>query len=71
LVKIYDQTTDAQLKSAVISTLVSSGERQATDKLMQIAQRDENPQMRRRAISALGRSSDERVKKFLQDLAGR
>lgn len=71
LIKIYDETTDAQLKDAIMSTLVESGEKQATDKLMLIAQKDESPQRRRRAINMLGRSSDERVKKFLQDLAGR
>ena len=71
LIKIYDETTDTQLKDAIMATLVESGERQATDKLMLIAQKDESPQMRRKAINMLGRSSDERVKKFLQDLASR
>lgn len=71
LIKIYDQTTDTNLKDAIMATLVESGESQATEKLMQIARVDESPQMRRKAINLLGRSSDERVKKFLQDLAGR
>ena len=71
LISIYDQTTDNNLKDAILATLARSGEKQATDKLMQIARVDESPQMRRKAINHLGRSSDERVKKFLQDLAGR
>jgi HEAT repeat protein len=71
LIRIYDETTDTRLKDAILATLVESGEKQATDKLMLIAQKDESPQMRRKAINMLGRSSDERVKKFLQDLAGR
>jgi HEAT repeat protein len=71
IIKIYDETTDTQIKDAVMSALVESGEKQATDKLMQIARMDESAQMRRKAINVLGRSSDERVKKFLQDLAGR
>jgi HEAT repeat protein len=71
LIRIYDETTDAPLKDAIMATLVESGEKQATDKLMLIAQKDESPQLRRKAINMLGRSSDERVKKFLQDLAGR
>ncbi|MGH7636897.1 MAG: hypothetical protein ACREOK_04530, partial [Gemmatimonadaceae bacterium] len=71
LISIYDQTTDNNLKDAILATLVESGETQATDKLMQIARMDESPQRRRKAINLLGRSSDERVKKFLQDLAGR
>lgn len=71
LIAIYDQTTDVNLKDAILATLGESGEKQATDKLMQIARVDENPRTRRKAISLLSRSSDERVKKFLQDLAGR
>ena len=71
VVKVYDETTDPQLREAVISALADSGDRAALDKLMSIARSDESPQMRRRAINALGRSSDERVKKFLQDLATR
>lgn len=69
IVKVYDETTDTQLKDAVMSALVESGEKAATDKLMQIARMDESAQMRRKAISMLGRSSDERVKRFLEGLA--
>lgn len=71
IIKIYDETTDSQLKDAIIATLLDSGERQATDKLMQIARSDESSQMRRKAINVLARSSDERVKKFLSELADR
>lgn len=69
IVKLYDETTDTQLKDAIVSALAESGERQATDKLMDIARKDESMAMRRKAIGILGRSSDERVKKFLTDLA--
>ena len=69
--KVYDETTDAQLKESVLNALIESGEKTATDKLMQIARMDESSQMRRKAINVLGRSSDERVKKFLTDLAER
>ncbi len=71
IIKAYDETTDTQLKDAVMSALIESGEKQATDKLMQIARMDESSQMRRKAISILSRSSDERVKKFLSDIAER
>ena len=71
IIKLYDETTDLQLKDAVMSALVESGEKQATDKLMLIAQKDESSQMRRKAVSVLSRSSDERVKKFLSDLVER
>jgi HEAT repeat protein len=68
IVKFYDETTDTQLKDAVMAALVESGEKQAIDKLMDIARKDESTSMRRKAISHLGRSSDERVRKFLADL---
>ena len=71
IIKIYDETTDNQLKDAVMSVLVESGEKQATDKLMQIAQKDESTSIRRKAVSVLSRSSDERVKKFLSELIER
>lgn len=69
--KVYDETTDIQLKESVMNALIESGEKTATDKLMNIARMDESSQMRRKAINVLGRSSDERVKKFLTDLAER
>jgi len=71
IIKVYDETTDTQLKDAVINALVESGERPATDKLMQIARTDASYTMRRKAINVLSRSSDERVKKFLSELAER
>ena len=69
IIKIYDETTDTQIKDAVMSALVNSVDKQATDKLMEIARKDESMQMRRKAINMLGQSSDERVKKFLVDMA--
>jgi HEAT repeat protein len=71
IIKLYDETTDPQLKDVVMSVLVESGEKQATDKLMAIAQKDESSSMRRKAVSVLSRSSDERVKKFLSELVER
>jgi HEAT repeat protein len=71
IIKVYDETTDPQLKDAVIAVLVESGEKQATDKLMQIARSDESATIRRKAVSLLSRSSDERVKKFLSELVER
>lgn len=71
LAKVYDETTDLQLKESVMNALIESGEKSATDKLMNIARMDESSQMRRKAINVLGRSSDERVKLFLTELAGR
>jgi len=71
LVKLYDTTTDPQMKDALISFYAQSGDRLAVDKLLSIAKNDENPAIRRRTIAQLSRSEDPRVKEFLKDLIER
>ena len=66
LVGVYDQTTDPQTKDAVISALSQIGDQAATDKLLAIAKNDESTTARKRAISALSRSTDPRVKRELE-----
>ena len=71
LVKLYDTTTDPQMKEALVNFYVQSGERVAVDKLMAIAKNEENLTIRRRTIAQLSRSEDPRVKDFLRDLVER
>jgi HEAT repeat protein len=71
LVRLYDTTTDPQMKDALISVYAQSGDRAAVDKLLAIAKNDENPGIRRRTIAQLSRSEDPRVKEFLKDLIER
>jgi HEAT repeat protein len=71
LVRLYDTTADPQMKDALISLYVQSGDRAATDKLLQIAKGDENANIRRRTIAQLSRSDDPRVKEFLKELIER
>lgn len=71
LVKLYDTTTDPQMKEALISFYVQSGDKLAVDKLLSIAKNDENPGIRRRTIAQLSRSEDPRVKEFLKELIER
>lgn len=68
MVKLYDTTTDPDMKSALINLYVRSGEKAAVDKLLQIVKGEENLSVRRRAISQLSRSEDPRIKQALQDL---
>ena len=68
LSKLYDQTDDPQMQDAIIATLSNNGTKAATDKLLAIAKTDQNYQMRRRAVNALGRSDDPRVKDALKDI---
>jgi HEAT repeat protein len=71
LVRLYDTTTDPQMKEALINFYVQSGDKIAVDKLLSIAKNDENPGIRRRTIAQLSRSEDPRVKEFLKDLIER
>jgi HEAT repeat protein len=65
LITLYDRTTDPETKSAIISALSQIGDRASIDKLLAIAKDDESLTARRRAVSALGRTSDPRVKDAL------
>ncbi|HEY5218965.1 MAG TPA: HEAT repeat domain-containing protein [Gemmatimonadaceae bacterium] len=71
LVTLYDRTTDPEMKDELISALSQAADRTSTDKLLAIAKSDESVTARRRAISALGRSSDPRVKVALEALVDR
>jgi HEAT repeat protein len=71
LVRLYDTTTDPQMKEALIGLYAESGDRLAVDKLLAIAKNDENPAIRRRTIAQLSRSDDPRVKELLKDLIER
>src|SRR5689334_6949667 len=66
--QLYDRVDDPQMKDAIISTLSNNGTKAATDKLLAIAKNDQNYAMRRRAVNALGRSEDPRVKEALRDI---
>jgi len=68
LAQLYDRVDDPQMKEAIISTLANNGTKAATDKLLAIAKGDQNYSMRRRAVNALGRSEDPRVKEALKDI---
>ena len=68
LAQLYDRVDDPQMKDAIISTLSNNGTKAATDKLLAIAKTDQNYRMRRRAVNALGRSEDPRVKDALKDI---
>jgi len=43
-------------------------ETEATDKLLQIAKTEKNPELRRKAVAWLAQRKDPRVKQFLLDL---
>ncbi len=71
LVKLYDTTTDPNMKDALVSLYVRSGEKPAIDKLVAIIKGEENATVRRRAIAQLGRSDDPRVRQALEDIVAK
>lgn len=71
LVQLYDKSDDPQMQEAIISTLANNGTKTATDKLLSIAKNDQNYANRRRAVNALGRSEDPRVREALRGIVER
>ena len=71
LISLYDKSDDPQMKEVIISTLAQNGTKSATDKLLSIAKNDQNYSNRRRAVSALGRSEDPRVREALRSIVER
>lgn len=68
LSSMYDRMTDESLKEQVIFALSQRDEREATDKLIDIARHDHNIEMRKKAIFWLGQRDDPRVRKLLEEL---
>ena len=61
LIRLYDAGQDRRVKDALIEAMGRIGDRAAVDKLIQIAREDTDPQIRRRAVNRLSKSSDERA----------
>jgi HEAT repeat protein len=70
LSSMYDAIQDNEVRASLISQLASNGTRLATDKLVLIAKNDPLLSNRRRAIQALGKFDDPRVKEALKEIIG-
>jgi HEAT repeat protein len=68
---LYDGMESGDVRATIISALATNGTRVATDKLIAIARLDPLLANRRRAIQALGKFDDPRIKEALRDLVGR
>jgi HEAT repeat protein len=68
LVALYDRLTDAEMKEKLIWVMSESKDRAATDKLVEIAQRDRDQEMRKKALFWLGQKNDPRVRQILVDI---
>ena len=68
LIALYPRLTERELKKQLIWVLAEQRSPAAIDRLMEIAKRDADPEMRKQAIFWLGQSDDARVKQFLIDI---
>lgn len=68
LVGMYDGAADRPLREQLISLYAQRTDPQATDKLLEIAKKGTDPDMRRMAISALSRKNDPRTKQALLEI---
>jgi len=66
--KLYAVADARSLREQILYALSQRKEPEAIDKMMEIARKDTDPQIRRTAISLLARSNNERAKKLLQEL---
>lgn len=71
LVRLYDTTTDPNMKESLVGIYIRNGEKPAVDKLLLIVKGEENLTVRRHAISQLSRSEDPRIKAALLDIVTR
>jgi len=70
LSSMYDTIEDGEIRATLIQELSQNGTRVATDKLVAIAKNDPLISNRRRAIQALGKFDDPKVKEALRELVG-
>lgn len=68
VIAMYNNTVDYQMKEAIINALAPNEDRESQDKLLAIAKSDESVTARKRAVAALGRSTDPRIRKELEAL---
>jgi HEAT repeat protein len=68
LVTVYNRLSDPEVKEKLIWVMSESRDRAATDKLIEIARRDPDREMRKKALFWLGQKNDPRVKQLLVDI---
>ena len=71
IASLYDRIGDKEMKEQIIFVLSQNKAEPAVDKLMDIARRDTDRELRSKAIFWLGQSRDPRVVKFLEELINR
>lgn len=66
---IYDRNTnDSEIRKSAIGVLASLRDGAGTDKLLDVARNEKNPELRRQAVSYLSRTKDPRALQLLQEI---
>ncbi|MES2177231.1 MAG: HEAT repeat domain-containing protein [Gemmatimonadota bacterium] len=68
LVSLYEKLTERPLKEQLIWVMSDSRDRVASEKLVEIAKSDKDPEMRKKAIFWLGQKNDPRIRQILLDI---
>jgi HEAT repeat protein len=68
LTSLYNASDDREMKDQLIFVYSQRAEPAALDKLLEIARRDPDPELRRKALFWLGQSDDPRAAKAIQDI---
>jgi HEAT repeat protein len=68
IAKLYDGADARSLREQILQALSQRKEPEAIDKMMEIARKDTDPQIRRYAINLLSRSNNERAKQFIREM---
>jgi hypothetical protein len=71
LLRLYDRIAEPSLRSHFAFVLSQRHDRQATDKLIDIAEHDKDREVRHQALFWLGQSKDPRALAFIRDLVTR
>jgi HEAT repeat protein len=68
LTRLYDNVRDQSMREQLIFVYSQRDEPQALDKLIEIAKRDSNPELRKRALFWVGQSDDSRAVQAIQEI---
>jgi HEAT repeat protein/TolA-binding protein len=74
IAKLYEVADSRSMRESVVNSLANRKEPEGIDKVIEIAKKDTDPQIRRTAINAINRAAqngNERAKKFLQEFFDR
>ena len=68
LVRLYADVRDREMREQLVFVYSQRNEREALDKMMDIARRDPDPEIRKKALFWIGQSKDPRATQLIQDI---